>query len=200
MPDELNLKIKTEYTGKRIFALTLASLGLFILWPVWLVLAVIIKLDSEGPAMYWSKRIGKNNRVFLMPKLRTMKEDTPQIATNDFTEAKSYITRVGRILRKSSADEIPQLLSVLAGRMSLVGPRPALFNEETLISLRSERGIDKLKPGITGLAQVSGRDFLTIQQKTELDEQYLKQMSFMLDLKIILRTVLVLLKTNQIKH
>lgn len=162
--------------------------------------AIYIRLTSKGPALYWSKRVGINNQIFLMPKFRTMYVDTPQVATHLLSNAKNYLIVGGSLIRKLSLDELPQLYSVLIGDMSLVGPRPALYNQEDLIALRTARGIHQLKPGVTGWAQVNGRDELSIQKKVEVDEYYLKNQSLTLDIKIIIMTVAKVLGMKGVSH
>ena len=157
-------------------------------------------MTSEEPFIYWSKRVGKNSNIFLMPKIRTMKMATPQLATNKIENVKNYMLPLGNFLRKTSLDEIPQFLSVLKGEMSIVGPRPALFNQYDLIDQRKNYKLDLLKPGITGLAQISGRDNLSIVKKVELDREYAKHQSFFFDLKIISFTVIKVLKIKNIRH
>lgn len=165
-----------------------------------LLTALFIRLTSKGYAIYWSKRVGVNNHLFLMPKFRTMYVDTPQVATHLLTNAQNYLIVGGSLLRRLNLDELPQLYSVLKGDMSLVGPRPALYNQEDLIALRTTRGIHVLKPGVTGWAQVNGRDELTIEKKVEVDEYYLKNQSLSLDLKIIVKTVAKVLGMKGVSH
>jgi O-antigen biosynthesis protein WbqP len=165
------------------------------------VLCILVKLTSKGPVIYWSKRIGINNDIFLMPKIRSMHIDTPQVATDLLnTAANKYLTPTGRLLRKTSFDELPQLWSVITGDMSLVGPRPALFNQYKLIDLRTKKNIHTLKPGITGWAQVNGRDIVSDQQKVELDEYYLKNKSILLDFKILFLTVVHVVRSTNVTH
>lgn len=166
-----------------------------------IIILIIVKLTSKGPAIHWSKRVGINNEIFLMPKIRTMHADTPQVATDLlFNSSNKYLTPIGRLLRKTSFDEIPQVWSVLIGDMSIVGPRPALFNQYHLIDLRTKQKVHTLKPGITGWAQVNGRDICTDQQKTDLDEYYLKNKSIYLDFKILIMTVVHVLKSSNVTH
>jgi O-antigen biosynthesis protein WbqP len=185
---------------KRPFDLLLAlfATSIFII-PI-IVTAVLIKLTSTGPALYWSDRIGKNNRIFKMPKFRSMKVDTPVMATHLLADPKSALTPIGNFLRKSSLDELPQLWSIFKGDMSFVGPRPALFNQDDLIALRTEQGVDKLVPGLTGLAQVNGRDELPIQQKVAFDVEYLKCQSIWFDVKILWFTFLKVLQRDGVSH
>lgn len=167
-----------------------------VLLPVMFVIALLLKLDSRGPIIHNSKRYGQYNKLFRMPKFRTMKIDTPQLATH-LIDSKLYVTRVGKILRKTSLDELPQLFSVLAGDMALVGPRPALFNQDDLIALRTKHGIHNLRPGITGWAQINGRDEIPIEQKVQLEREYLNRKSIRLNLKILFMTIYkVLLAKN----
>jgi O-antigen biosynthesis protein WbqP len=167
--------------------------------PISLV-ALLIKATSPGPVLYWSDRAGKNNEIFRMPKFRTMLTDTPTVATHLLKQPDNYLTAVGPFLRKSSLDEIPQLWSVLRGDMSFVGPRPALYNQDDLIELRSRKGVHELTPGITGWAQVNGRDDLTIPEKVAYDEYYLQNRAFLLDLRILWLTFYKVLKTEGVKH
>jgi O-antigen biosynthesis protein WbqP len=185
---------------KRLFDLLLAlfATSIFII-PI-IVTVVLIKLTSKGPALYWSDRIGKNNRIFKMPKFRSMKVDTPVMATHLLADPKSALTLIGNFLRKSSLDELPQLWSIFKGDMSFVGPRPALFNQDDLIALRTEQGVDKLVPGLTGLAQVNGRDELPIQQKVAFDVEYLKCQSIWFDVKILWFTFLKVLQRDGVSH
>jgi O-antigen biosynthesis protein WbqP len=185
---------------KRCFDLVL-SIVLLALFALPLILtALAVRLTSRGPVLHWSKRIGKDNKLFLMPKFRSMKIDTPQVATHLLANAQSHLTPVGAFIRKSSLDELPQLWSVLVGDMSFVGPRPALFNQDDLVKLRTELGVSTLRPGITGWAQVNGRDELPIPVKVEFDNYYLKNASFWLDLKIIFLTAYKVFNAEGVKH
>ena len=185
---------------KRLFDFLLALMfTLFIFIPS-LIIALLIKITSKGPILFWSKRIGENNKIFFMPKFRTMKEDTPDLATHLLKDPERFLTSIGPFLRRSSLDEIPQLYSVLLGEMSLVGPRPALFNQDDLISLRSKRGIHKIKPGITGWAQINGRDEITIPEKVSLEEEYLDKMSWKMDMYILWLTFVKVLKKESVTH
>jgi len=163
---------------KKVFDVALSFFLIVILLIPFFVLAILIKLTSKGPALYWSDRVGKDNQIFKMPKLRTMRADTPAVATHLLKNPEVYVTAPGRFMRKTSLDELPQLWSVLKGDMSFVGPRPALFNQEDLIALRTQKGIHQLIPGITGWAQINGRDELPIPEKVALDEYYLHHRSF----------------------
>ena len=165
-----------------------------------LLLAFTVYLTSKGPVLYWSDRIGKNNKTFKMPKFRSMLEDTPTLATHLLGNPDSYLSPVGGFLRHSSLDELPQLFSVLKGDMSFVGPRPALYNQDDLIALRIEKGVDKLLPGITGWAQVNGRDELSIPDKVALDVEYLNRQSFWFDMKILWMTFLKVIKRDGVSH
>ena len=177
----------------RVFDFLAASIILIIFSPIFILVSICIKLTSPGPVLFWSNRIGFSNKNFHMPKFRTMKIDTPQLATHLLGCNKTYLTKVGHFLRKSSLDELPQLLSILKGDMSFVGPRPALFNQYDLIEKRTNLEIHLLKPGLTGWAQVNGRDELSIDKKVELDLFYLRKKSLQLDLKILYLTVIKVL-------
>lgn len=185
---------------KRIFDLMLAALaGILLLLPV-LLLTVLVRLTSKGPALYWSDRVGRNNVIFKMPKFRSMQIGTPAVATHLLSDPDRYLTPIGSFLRKSSLDELPQLLSIIKGDMSFVGPRPALYNQHDLIELRTRYGVQKLLPGLTGWAQINGRDELPIPQKVALDVEYLQKKSFSLDVKIILLTGLKVLRRDNVTH
>lgn len=185
---------------KRIFDLVLAVLaGIMLLVPVLLV-ALLVRLTSRGPVLYWSDRVGRDNTIFRMPKFRSMQTGTPAVATHLLSNPDAYLTPIGSFLRKSSLDELPQLWSILKGDMSFVGPRPALFNQHDLIELRTRSGVHKLLPGLTGWAQVNGRDELPIPQKVALDREYLQKKSFMLDLKIIFLTGMKVLRRDNVTH
>ena len=171
----------------------------FLLIP-FLVVAVLVKATSAGQTLYWSDRVGRHNVIFKMPKFRTMRVETPAMATHLLPDPKQFLTPIGSFLRKSSLDELPQLWSILKGDMSFVGPRPALFNQEDLIALRSQSGVDKLLPGLTGWAQINGRDELPIPEKVKLDVDYLNSQSFWLDLKIIFLTFLRVLRRDGVQH
>lgn len=185
---------------KRIFDFLLTLFLLCLLsFPI-LIVALMVKLSSKGPILYWSDRIGINNEVFKMPKFRTMKVNTPAVATHLLQDPDVYLTPIGSFLRKFSVDELPQLWSVLKGDMSFVGPRPALFNQEDLIALRTGKGVHRLIPGITGWAQINGRDELPILVKVEFDEYYLKHKSFLLDMKILWMTMIKVFKQEGVTH
>lgn len=185
---------------KRLFDLTLAVAAVpFLLLPIFIAL-VLVKLSSAGPALYWSERIGRYNRVFIMPKFRSMRTDTPPVATHLLEDPARYLTPVGDFLRKSSLDELPQLWSIIKGDMSFVGPRPALFNQDDLVALRTEAGVHEIVPGLTGWAQVNGRDELSIAEKVTLDVEYLHKRSFWFDLKILYLTGLSVLRRDGVSH
>ena len=185
---------------KRLFDVSVAVLAVVVLSSPLLVVAVLVKLTSPGPIVYWSDRVGRHNRIFRMPKFRTMRVDTPAVATHLLADPKRFLTPVGPFLRKSSLDELPQLWSILVGDMSFVGPRPALFNQDDLIALRTEYGVDQVLPGLTGWAQINGRDELPIPDKVRLDAEYLQRQSFFLDLKIIFLTFLKVVRRDGITH
>ncbi|MDA9319271.1 sugar transferase [Candidatus Thioglobus sp.] len=185
---------------KRIFDLLLGVAILVLLVVPMLFISISVRLSSKGPVLYWSDRIGRNNKIFKMPKFRSMLIDTPSIATHLLNNPDFYLTAIGGFLRRSSLDELPQLFSVLKGDMSFMGPRPALFNQEDLIALRTEKGIDKLLPGITGWAQVNGRDELSILDKVALDLEYLNRQSFWFDMKILWMTILKVFKRDNVSH
>ncbi len=185
---------------KRVFDILLGCLaGLVLVIPVLLV-AMAVRLTSKGPALYWSDRVGRNNMIFKMPKFRSMLVGTPAVATHLLTNPKAYLTPIGAFLRKSSLDELPQLWSILRGEMSFVGPRPALFNQHDLIGLRRQAGVDKLLPGLTGWAQVNGRDELSIADKVALDVEYLQKKSLAFDVKIMILTVFRVLSRDNVTH
>ncbi len=185
---------------KRIFDLILGvAIFVFLVTPM-LLISIAVRLSSKGPALYWSDRVGKNNKIFRMPKFRSMLADTPAVATHLLNNPDTYLSPIGDFLRRSSLDELPQLFSVLKGDMSFVGPRPALFNQDDLIKLRSEKGVDKLLPGITGWAQVNGRDELSIPDKVALDVEYLSRQSFWFDIKILWMTFLKVVKRDGVSH
>lgn len=171
--------------AKRATDVVVSGAALVVLAVPLLALAALVRATSPGPAIHWSKRVGRGNALFAMPKFRTMRIDTPQVATHLMTDPGRWLTPIGGFLRKTSLDELPQLISVLAGDMSLVGPRPALFNQEDLVSLRTQAGVEALRPGVTGWAQVNGRDELPIPVKVGLDAEYLRRRSWLFDLKIL---------------
>lgn len=185
---------------KRLFDFLMAAAASLILLLPLLIVAVLVRLTSRGPILYWSDRVGRRNTIFKMPKFRTMRVDTPTVATHLLTNAESYLTPVGSFLRKSSLDELPQLWSILKGDMSFVGPRPALFNQEDLIALRTECGVHELVPGLTGWAQVNGRDELPNREKVKMDADYLRRCSFLFDLRILCMTAFKVLKRDGVSH
>ncbi len=186
--------------SKRLLDLVLALLLILLLLPLMAVIAALVKLTSKGPTLYWSDRVGRNNTIFRMPKFRSMRVNTPAVATHLLLDAESYITPLGSLLRRTSLDELPQLFSVIAGHMSFVGPRPALFNQHDLITLRTERGVQHLVPGLTGWAQVNGRDELPIPLKVEYDVEYLRRRSFAFDLRILCLTAIRVLRGEGVSH
>jgi O-antigen biosynthesis protein WbqP len=185
---------------KRSFDLLMSVFALVVLLIPAILVALIVCLTSKGPIIYWSDRVGQYNKIFKMPKFRTMHVDTPALATHLMINAGQHLTPVGSFLRKSSLDELPQLWSIMKGDMGFVGPRPALFNQDDLIALRTNQGVHELVPGITGLAQIQGRDELPILKKVEMDVYYLKHLSLWLDLKILWRTFIVVLKWKGVSH
>ncbi len=185
---------------KRLFDLALACVAAVLLVLPIAVVAVAVRMTSPGPALYWSDRVGRQNRIFKMPKFRSMRIDTPAVATHLLQNPDQWLTPIGSFLRRSSLDELPQLWSILRGDMSFVGPRPALFNQDDLIALRMEKNVHELVPGLTGWAQVNGRDELPIPQKVELDAEYLRRQSFIFDLKILWMTVLKVISRDGVSH
>lgn len=185
---------------KRIFDICLSLAALIALAPVLLIVCLLVRLTSPGPVLYWSDRVGRSNTLFKMPKFRTMRTDTPAVATHLLEDPVCWLTPVGCFLRRSSLDELPQLLSILMGNMSFVGPRPALFNQDDLITLRTQKGIHSLTPGLTGWAQVNGRDELPIPVKVEFDEWYFHNRTFLLDLKIMWLTVIKVVNREGVIH
>ena len=185
---------------KRLFDLVLALFVAIVLALPTLVVAIVVRLTSFGPALYWSDRVGRRNNIFRMPKFRTMKVGTPAVATHLLLDSGQYLTPVGSFLRKSSLDELPQLWSILIGDMSFVGPRPALFNQDDLIALRTQHGVDQLLPGLTGWAQVNGRDELSIPIKVQYEVEYLQKQSFWLDMKILGLTFLKVVRRAGVSH
>ena len=185
---------------KRSFDLVLAVMAAIVLTlPVFLV-ALAVRLTSPGPALYWSDRVGRHNRIFRMPKFRSMRIDTPAVATHLLKDPKIYLTPIGSFLRKSSLDELPQLWSIFLGDMSFVGPRPALFNQDDLVALRTEQGVHELVPGLTGWAQINGRDELPIPEKVALDVEYLRRRSFLFDLRILWLTAMKVIRRDGVSH
>lgn len=185
---------------KRAFDFCVALLALVVLLVPIVLVALLVKLTSKGPAIYWSARIGQYNAVFQMPKFRTMRVDTPAMATHLLENPQQFLTPIGSFLRKSSLDELPQLWSILNGDMSFVGPRPALFNQDDLILLRTSYGVDNIKPGLTGWAQINGRDELPIPQKVQLDVEYMQRRTFLFDIKIIIFTFWKVFRKDGVTH
>jgi len=185
---------------KRLFDFALAFAAAAALALPILIVALAVRLTSPGPALYWSKRVGRNNCIFEMPKFRSMRIDTPAVATHLLQNPGQWLTPIGSFLRKSSLDELPQLWSILKGDMSFVGPRPALFNQDDLIALRTEKNVHSLVPGLTGWAQINGRDELPIPQKVQLDAEYLQRRSFLFDLKILWMTARKVLSKDGVSH
>lgn len=185
---------------KRLFDLALALFASIILFIPFIIVALMVRLTSKGPVLYWSQRVGKNNTLFSMPKFRSMWIDTPVVATHLLGNPEALLTPIGSFLRKSSLDELPQLWNILKGDMSFVGPRPALFNQDDLIAQRTEAGIHLLTPGLTGWAQINGRDELPIPQKVALDAEYLRRRSFLFDIKIIVLTFVKVIKKEGVTH
>lgn len=185
---------------KRIFDLSLAIFAGVILIIPMTIIALVVRLTSPGPILYWSDRVGRGNQLFKMPKFRSMRVNTPAVATHLLTDPNAYLTPVGSFLRKTSLDELPQLWSILKGDMSFVGPRPALFNQDDLIALRTEVAVHELLPGLTGWAQVNGRDELPVPVKVQLDAVYLQRRSLWFDVQILWMTVLKVLKRDGVAH
>jgi O-antigen biosynthesis protein WbqP len=185
---------------KRLFDALLALCAVIVLALPAALVALAVRLTSPGPALYWSDRVGRHNTIFKMPKFRSMRVGTPAVATHLLTDAAFYLTPIGGFLRKSSLDELPQLWSILVGDMSFVGPRPALFNQDDLIGLRTEQGVHELTPGLTGWAQVNGRDELPIPDKVALDAQYLQQKSLGFDLRILWLTLVKVVRRDGVSH
>jgi len=185
---------------KRLFDLVVGVMLLVLLVLPMLVTVILVRTTSKGSVLYWSDRVGQKNKIFKMPKFRSMRVDTPAVATHLLSDPDVYLSPIGGFLRRTSLDELPQLWSILKGDMSVVGPRPALFNQDDLISLRTEYGIDQLTPGLTGWAQVNGRDELPIPEKVALDVEYMQRQSFWFDLKILWMTFLKVIKRDGVSH
>lgn len=194
------MRVKFEQILIRLFDLGLATFAVLVFTIPAVLVAIAIKATSSGPVLYWSKRVGKNSTHFLMPKFRTMRIETPVMATHLLREPENYLTPIGAFLRKSSLDELPQLWSIFRGEMAIVGPRPALYNQSDLISLRDDFGINDLLPGLTGWAQINGRDNLTIEDKVQFEAEYLQLASLMFNLKIIWLTVIKVLTRESVSH
>jgi len=185
---------------KRLFDLVVALVAtVFLALPI-VMTALAVRLTSPGPALYWSDRVGRHNRIFKMPKFRSMRIGTPAVATHLLQKPEQWLTPIGSFLRKSSLDELPQLWSILKGDMSFVGPRPALFNQDDLVALRTQKGVHELVPGLTGWAQVNGRDELPVPQKVQLDVEYLERQSLLFDMKILWMTALKVLARDGVSH
>lgn len=185
---------------KRLLDIVLVTSALLALAMVFIFAAIAVRLTSPGPAIYWSDRAGRQNRIFRMPKFRSMRIDTPEVATDRLTNPQQWLTPIGSFLRRSSLDELPQLWSILRGDMSLVGPRPALFNQYTLIEKRTLAGVHRLRPGLTGWAQINGRDEIPDDAKVALDVYYLQHQSLHLDLLILWRTAMKVLRSDGVSH
>lgn len=185
---------------KRIFDFISSLFAIIILSPIFLILMIIIKLTSEGPIFFKQRRIGKDNKEFKILKFRTMRIDTPNVATHLLENPEQYITSIGKLMRKTSLDELPQLFNILKGEMSFVGPRPALYNQYDLIEMRTKAGVSKIIPGLTGWAQINGRDEIPLEEKVRLDKEYLEIRGFWLDIKIIFLTFFKVLKSEGVKE
>jgi O-antigen biosynthesis protein WbqP len=185
---------------KRLFDLFLAAVAALILVVPCVFLAILIKMTSPGPILYWSDRVGRHNTIFKMPKFRSMRVGTPAVATHLLSNPENFLTPIGSFLRKSSLDELPQLWSIIKGDMSFVGPRPALYNQSDLIELRTEHGVHELLPGLTGWAQINGRDELPIPQKVALDREYIKRQSLGFDIKILFMTAMKVIMRSDVAH
>ena len=185
---------------KRVFDLCLSCFAALLLLIPFLLVWLLVKVTSTGPALYWSDRVGRHNVIFKMPKFRSMRVDTPAVATHLLHNPQQFLTPIGSFLRKSSLDELPQLLSIIRGDMSFVGPRPALFNQDDLIALRTKYGVDALVPGLTGWAQINGRDELPIPDKVNLDVAYMQRQSLWFDLRIIVLTFVKVLRRDGVQH
>ena len=185
---------------KRLLDIAAGLAGLIALSPLLLGLAIAVRLESPGPALHWSRRVGRRNRIFAMPKFRSMRTDAPDVPTHELADPQQWVTPLGRFLRRTSLDELPQLWSVLKGDMSLVGPRPALHSQEDLVALRTAAGVDALRPGLTGWAQINGRDELPIPEKARLDHEYLQRMSLAFDFKILAATARAALSGRGVSH
>ena len=186
--------------AKRATDIAVSGAALIVLAVPLAVIALVVRATSPGPAIHWSRRVGRDNVLFAMPKFRTMRSDTPQIATHLMSDPQRWLTPIGGVLRKTSLDELPQLISVLKGDMSLVGPRPALFNQDDLVALRTRAGVQALRPGLTGWAQVNGRDELPIPDKVDLDAEYLERMSWGFDVKVLAMTAFGVIARKGVTH
>ncbi len=184
----------------RLVELCITLLAVIVLSVPMVLIAIAVRLTSSGPAIYWSDRVGQHNRIFRMPKFRSMRTDTPAVATHLLTDGSAWLTPIGGFLRRSSLDELPQTWCILTGEMSIVGPRPALFNQYDLVTTRTEHGVHRLRPGLTGWAQVNGRDDLSISDKVALDEEYLRRRSFRFDVRIIWLTLIKVVAGHGVSH
>ncbi|GAA0866123.1 sugar transferase [Paraclostridium tenue] len=203
MENKLKLIIENEINNynklKRVIDIIISILGIILLFPIFLITSILIKLESEGPVIFKQLRAGKNSKPFYIYKFRSMKTDAPNLSTNEFEDANLFITKIGRFIRKTSIDELPQLINILKGDMSIVGPRPVILDEKELISLRQDYNVDNILPGITGLAQINGRDSIGNEEKVKLDYEYLQNRSLKLDIKIVFITIFKVLKKSDIK-
>ena len=185
---------------KRLLDLFLSTFAVLVLAVPCVVVALLVKVSSQGPVLYWSERVGRSNRIFRMPKFRSMRVGTPAVATHLLARPEDHLTAIGGFLRKSSLDELPQLWSIIKGDMSFVGPRPALFNQHDLIAQRTQCGVHKIMPGLTGWAQINGRDELPISQKVELDREYVQRQSLIFDIKILFLTARKVIMRSNVSH
>lgn len=203
MENKLKLKAENQINNynklKRYIDIILSTLGIIILSPVFLIISIIIKLESEGPIIFKQLRAGKDSKPFYIYKFRSMKADAPNLSTNEFEDVNLFITKIGKFIRMTSIDELPQLINILKGDMSIVGPRPVILDEKELILLRKEYNIDSILPGITGLAQINGRDIIGTEEKVKLDYEYLQNKSLNLDVKIVFITIFKVLRKSDIK-
>lgn len=203
MENKLKLIIENKINNynklKRVIDIIISILGIILLSPIFLITSILIKLESEGPVIFKQLRAGKNSKPFYIYKFRSMKANAPTLSTNEFEDANLFITKIGRFIRKTSIDELPQLINILKGDMSIVGPRPVILDEKELISLRQEYNVDNILPGITGLAQINGRDSIGNEEKVKLDYEYLQNRSLNLDIKIVFITIFKVLKKSDIK-
>ncbi|CEK39367.1 MAG: sugar transferase [Paraclostridium sordellii] len=203
MENKLKLKAENQINNynklKRSIDIILSTLGIIILSPVFLIISIIIKLESEGPIIFKQLRAGKDSKPFYIYKFRSMKADAPNLSTNEFEDVNLFITKIGKFIRMTSIDELPQLINILKGDMSIVGPRPVILDEKELILLRKEYNIDSILPGITGLAQINGRDIIGTEEKVKLDYEYLQNKSLNLDVKIVFITIFKVLRKSDIK-
>ncbi|CEN24954.1 sugar transferase [Paraclostridium sordellii] len=203
MENKLKLKAENQINNynklKRSIDIILSTLGIIILSPVFLIISIIIKLESEGPIIFKQLRAGKDSKPFYIYKFRSMRADAPNLSTNEFEDVNLFITKIGKFIRRTSIDELPQLINILKGDMSIVGPRPVILDEKELILLRKEYNIDSILPGITGLAQINGRDIIGTEEKVKLDYEYLQNKSLNLDVKIVFITIFKVLRKSDIK-